>query len=85
MPASTARTTLPRNISTDSDMMEIRLDKSPSGIRRGKYATYAIEAMSFEESIKFMESQIALMSQTEDSIEGRTAFKEKRKPVWTGR
>ena len=66
-------------------MLDRLTDKSPSGIRRGKYATYAIEAMSFEESIMFMESQIALMAQTEDSIEGRTAFVEKRKPVWTGR
>lgn len=66
-------------------MVDRLVDKSPSAIRRGKYATYAIEAMSFEESLMFMESQIALMSQTEDSIEGRTAFVEKRKPVWTGR
>ena len=61
------------------------VDKSPSAMRRGKYAAYAIEAMSFEESIQFMESQIALVSQTEDAVEGIAAFKEKRKPVWTGR
>lgn len=66
-------------------MIDRIVDKSPTGIRRGKYATYAIEAMSFEESIKFMESQIALMSQTDDALEGRAAFKEKRKPVFTGR
>lgn len=66
-------------------MLDRLVDKSPSAIRRGKYATYAIEAMSFEESLMFMEGQIALMSQTEDSIEGRAAFVEKRKPAWTGR
>ncbi len=60
-------------------------DKSPTAIRRGKYATYAIEAMSFEESIAFMEGQIGLLAATEDAAEGQLAFREKRKPAWTGR
>jgi methylglutaconyl-CoA hydratase len=60
-------------------------DKSPTAIRRGKYATYAIEAMSFEESIAFMEGQIGLLAATEDAAEGQRAFREKRKPVWVGR
>ena len=29
--------------------------------------------------------QIALLAMTEDAKEGRAAFAEKRKPVWTGR
>jgi len=61
------------------------VDKSPSAIRRGKYATYAIESMSFEESITFMEGQIGLIAATEDAAEGQLAFREKRRPVWTGR
>ena len=61
------------------------VDKSPSAIRRGKYATYAIESMSFEESIRFMEGQIGLIAATEDAAEGQRAFREKRAPVWTGR
>lgn len=61
------------------------VDKSPTAIRRGKYATYAIESMSFEESILFMESQIGLLAATEDAAEGQLAFREKRKPVWKGR
>ena len=60
-------------------------DKSPTAIRRGKYALRAIEDMGFEQSLAYTESQIALLAQTEDAKEGLAAFNEKRKPVWTGR
>jgi enoyl-CoA hydratase/carnithine racemase len=61
------------------------VDKSPTAIRRGKYALRAIAAMSFDESIAYTESQIALLAQTQDAKEGLTAFSEKRKPVWPGK
>ena len=61
------------------------VDKSPTAIRRGKYAMRAIGAMSFDESIAYTESQIALLAMTEDAKEGLRAFAEKRKPSWTGR
>ena len=61
------------------------VDKSPTGIRRGKYAMRAIEAMSFEQAIAYTESQIALLAMTEDAKEGMAAFNEKRKPAWTVR
>jgi enoyl-CoA hydratase/carnithine racemase len=60
-------------------------DKSPTAIRRGKYAMHAIAAMSFDESIAYTESQIGLLAMTEDAKEGLKAFAEKRKPVWPGR
>jgi len=61
------------------------LDKSPAAIRRGLYTMKAVEAMSFEESMRFTESQIALFALTEDAAEGQLAFREKRPPNWSGR
>ena len=61
------------------------LDKSPAAIRRGLYLMKRIGAMSFEESMAFTESQIGLFALTEDAAEGQAAFREKRKPRWSGR
>jgi enoyl-CoA hydratase/carnithine racemase len=60
------------------------LDKSPAAIRRGLYTMKSVEAMAFEESMSFTESQIALFTLTADAKEGQAAFREKRKPQWTG-
>jgi methylglutaconyl-CoA hydratase len=61
------------------------VDKSPTAIRRGKYAMRAIASMSFDQSIAYTESQIALLAMTEDAKEGMQAFADKRKPSWPGR
>ncbi|CAH2604200.1 Enoyl-CoA hydratase/isomerase family protein [Rhodovastum atsumiense] len=61
------------------------LDKSPTAIRRGKYAMRQIEALDFDHAASFMEAQIGTLALTEDAAEGRRAFNEKRPPIWTGR
>ncbi len=65
-------------------LLERLLDKSPAAIRRGLYTLKKVEAMAFEESMSFTESQIALFTLTEDAKEGQKAFQEKRKPNWVG-
>lgn len=58
---------------------------SPTAIRRGKYALTAMQGMSPEQAIAYMEAQVGLLPLTEDAREGSTAFAEKRPPVWTGK
>ena len=65
-------------------LLDRLLDKSPAAIRRGRYTMKKIEAMAFEESMAFTESQIALFTLSDDAKEGQAAFREKRKPNWTG-
>jgi methylglutaconyl-CoA hydratase len=61
------------------------LDKSPTAIRRGKYAMRVTEQLNFDQAAVFMEGQIGTLALTEDAAEGRAAFIEKRAPVWPGR
>ena len=73
------------DVDTRLDWLLARLlDKSPAAIRRGLYTLKKIEAMAFEESMSFTESQIALFTLTEDAKEGQQAFQQKRKPEWKG-
>ena len=58
------------------------LDKSPTAIRRGKYAMRVTEQLNFDQAAVFMEAQIGTLALTEDAAEGRAAFIEKRSPDW---
>ncbi len=55
------------------------LNASPATLRRGLYTMKAIQSMSFEESMSFTESQIAL---ADEAREGQAALREKRKANW---
>ena len=61
------------------------LDKSPTAIRRGKYAMRVTEQLNIDQAAVFMEAQIGTLALTEDAAEGRAAFIEKRAPHWPNR
>ncbi len=65
-----------------SALLETILANSPMAIRRGKYAMTAIESMSAEQALAFMEGQLNLVLLTDDAREGIDAFKGRRQPVW---
>jgi len=76
----------PDQLDSKVDWLLSRLiDKSPTGQRRGKFAMRAVADMTAEQSIAYLETQIATLALTEDAREGRAAFTEKRAPVWPGR
>lgn len=60
------------------------VDKSPSAIRRGKYALAALTGMTFEQCLAFTETQIGVLALTPDAAEGFEAATQKRRPNWTG-
>lgn len=60
------------------------LDKSPVAIRRGLYTLKQLEALPFEQSAAFAESQIGLFALTDDAREGQLAMRDKRRPQWSG-
>jgi methylglutaconyl-CoA hydratase len=59
--------------------------RSPTAIRRGKYALRATYDMSVEQALSYMETQLGTLSLTKDASEGLASFNEKRAPSWTGR
>jgi len=59
--------------------------QSPTAIRLGKYACHAMEDMTYAQQMRFAETLLPRVAQTEDAREGFAAFIAKRKPEWTGR
>jgi len=59
--------------------------KSPLLMQLGKDAIEATRDMSLPEALSALQAQLALALSTEDVVEGVTAFREKRAPVWRRR
>jgi enoyl-CoA hydratase len=61
------------------------LDKSPLILALGKRSFYRAEDMSFSDGLDYLAGMLTVCLESEDTIEGVTAFLEKRKPEWKGR
>jgi enoyl-CoA hydratase/carnithine racemase len=59
--------------------------KSPIVMRLGKSSFYASRDMEFRQAMEYLHGQLGICLETEDVVEGVTAFLQKRAPVWKGR
>ena len=60
-------------------------EKSPLILSLGKRSFYRAEDMSFAEAIEYLAGMLTVCLESEDTIEGVTAFLQKRAPEWKGR
>jgi len=59
--------------------------KSPLIMRLGRDAMYRIDSMDLESALRYLQSQLTIVTLSEDSKEGVRAFLEKREPDFQGR
>jgi enoyl-CoA hydratase/carnithine racemase len=70
---------------TVDELIEELLTKSPLILALGKRSFYRSEDMSFTEGLDYLAGMLTVALESEDTIEGVTAFLQKRKPEWKGR
>jgi enoyl-CoA hydratase/carnithine racemase len=68
-----------------AEMTEQLASKSSVIVKLGKRSFYAAEDMSFDSAIDYLAGMLTVCLESEDTIEGVTAFIEKRAPQWKDR
>jgi enoyl-CoA hydratase/carnithine racemase len=56
--------------------------KSPIALQMGKKAFYTMCDMEFDKALEYSNEMFAELCTTQDALEGVTAFRDKREPVW---
>ena len=56
--------------------------KSPIALQMGKKAFYTMSDMEFDKALEYSNGMFAELCTTQDALEGVTAFKDKKEPVW---
>ena len=59
--------------------------KSPLIVGLGKRSFYAAEDLPFDDALAYLAGMLTVCLESEDTIEGITAFMQKRDPEWKGR
>jgi enoyl-CoA hydratase/carnithine racemase len=59
--------------------------KSPLIMGLGRDALYAIDGLDYEESLRYLQSQLTVVTLSDDAKEGVVAFLQKREPDFKGR
>lgn len=59
--------------------------KSPLISALGKRSFYRAEDMAFQDALGYLSGMLTVCLESEDTVEGITAFLQKRKPEWKGR
>ena len=59
--------------------------KSPLIVALGKRSFYRAEDMSFHDALEYLAGMLSVCLESEDTIEGVSAWLQKRKPEWKGR
>jgi enoyl-CoA hydratase len=67
------------------EVVETLASKSPLIVSLGKRSFYRAEDMSFETALDYLAAMLTVCLESEDTVEGVTAFLEKRSPEWKGR
>jgi enoyl-CoA hydratase/carnithine racemase len=67
------------------DLVADLASKSPLVLRLGKESFRRAQDMSFDDALAYLSAMLTVELQSEDVVEGVTAFVEKRAPNWRGR
>ena len=67
------------------ELVEVLAGKSPLVTSLGKRSFYAAEDMDFDHALQYLAGMLTVCLESEDTVEGVTAFLEKRAPEWKGR